>query len=257
MTGREVNTGSSGALDGGPDGLDSRTVGNTFLRMLPTRVLAALAPDLTRVDLKPRELLIEENRAVPAVWFPETAVISMLVAADGARSIEIGMIGAEGLTDLVLHPGDKAALRSSVLIPGAALRMEAEDFSAAMSDPCFDRCVLAFKDVLSVQFAYAALSHGTSTIDARLARWILMLDDRLEGGAIPVVHNHIADLLAVRRSGVTTALHVIEGMGAIKSVRGMILVRDRSVLKRLAAATYGVPELEYGRLMSRVSDGPR
>jgi len=224
-----------------------------LLRMMPQPSFEALAPHLTRVELKPRELMIEEGQVIPAVWFPETAVISVLVAAEGARSIEVGMVGAEGMTDLVLNPGDRSPMRTCVLIPGTALKIEAEPFAAAMAHPGFDRFVLAYKEVLSVQFAFAALSHGTSTIDARLARWILMLDDRLDGGTIPVVHNHIADLLAVRRSGVTTALHVLEGLGAIKSMRGMIMVRDRSVLQQLAAATYGAPEVEYGRLMSRVS----
>ncbi len=223
-----------------------------LLQMMPPQSFEALAPHLTRVELKPREIMIRENQLIPAVWFPETAVISILVATEGARSIEVGMIGAEGMTDLVLHPGDLSPMRTCVLIPGTALKIDAEHFVAAMAYPAFDRFVLAYKEVLAVQFAYAALSHGTSTIDARLARWILMLDDRVDGGAIPVVHNHVADLLAVRRSGVTTALHVLEGMGAIKSMRGMIMVRDRSVLQQLAAATYGAPEVEYARLMSRV-----
>lgn len=226
---------------------------NKLLQMMAPQHLAALAPHVRRVELKTREILVEENHVIPAVWFPETAVISLLVAAEGARAIEVGMIGPEGMTDLVVNQGDRSALRTCVLTPGTALVVESRPFVAAMTSPGFDRFVLAFKEAISIQFAYAALSHGTSTIDARLARWILMLDDRLEGGSIPVVHNHIADLLAVRRSGVTTALHVLEGMGAIKSVRGMIMVRDRSVLKQLAGATYGMPEAEYERLMSRVS----
>jgi CRP-like cAMP-binding protein len=240
-------TGAPAVIDGG-----SLLSHSKLLRMMPPQSFEALSPHLTRVELKPREVMIVENQLIPAVWFPETAVISILVAVEGARSIEVGMIGAEGMTDLVLQPGDRAPMRTCVLLPGTALRVDAEHFVAAMSNPGFDRFVLAYKEVLAVQFAYAALSHGTSTIDSRLARWILMLDDRVEGGAIPVVHNHVADLLAVRRSGVTTALHVLEGMGAIKSMRGMIMVRDRSVLQRLAATTYGAPEVEYGRLMSRV-----
>jgi CRP-like cAMP-binding protein len=223
-----------------------------LLRMMPPQNFEALATHLTRVELKPRELLVGENQAISAVWFPETAVISILVAVEGARSIEVGMVGPEGMTDLILHPDDRSPMRACVLIPGTALKIDAAHFIDAMAHPAFERFVLAYKEAVAVQFAYAALSHGTSTIDARLARWILMLDDRVDGGSIPVVHNHIADLLAVRRSGVTTALHVLEGMGAIKSMRGMIMVRDRAVLQQLAAATYGAPEVEYARLMSRV-----
>ena len=226
---------------------------NKLLQIMRPDHFALLAPHFKRVELRSRETLIEEQRLIPGVWFPETAVISMLVAAEGSRPIEAGMIGPEGMTDLVLNAEEISVLRTSVLIPGTALMVEAKAFAAALTYPGFDRFVLAYKESLAVQFAYAALSHGTSTIDARLARWILMLDDRLEGASIPVVHNMIADLLAVRRSGVTTALHVLEGMGAIKSVRGMIMVRDRSVLQQLAGATYGPPEAEYNRVMARVS----
>lgn len=224
---------------------------NKLLQALSQEDFTALAPALRRVELKSREVLVEENKAIPAVFFPETAVIALLVAARGARPIEVGVVGCEGMTDLIVHPGDVAALRTTVLIGGSALAIDAESFGAALRRPGVNRAVLAYKEALSIQFAYAALSHGTSTIDARLARWILMIHDRIDGDMIPVVHNVIADLLAVRRSGVTTALHVLEGMGAIKSIRGVIIVRDRALLQQLAAGTYGPPEAEYERIMKR------
>jgi CRP-like cAMP-binding protein len=130
--------------------------------------------------------------------------------------------------------------------------MEAADFMQAMERPAVNQMVLAYKEALGLQFAYAALSHGTATIDARLARWILMLHDRVDGDTLAVVHNTIADLLAVRRSGVTTALHVLEGMGAIKSVRAQIIVKNRAILEQVAASTFGLAEAEYESLISRM-----
>lgn len=209
--------------------------------------LAALQP----VELKAREILIHEGAAIPFVYFPLTAVISIMVAPQAARPIEVGLVGVEGLTDLALQPGDRAALRSQVIIPGVALRMSADLFAQAIwSRPGIYRLMLAYRQSLAIQFAFSALSHGTLTIDARLARWILMLQDRSESDSLPVVHNLIAEALAVRRSGVTTALHVLEGMGAIKSLRGRIILRNRTVLEDLAAASYGAPEAEYLRLMN-------
>jgi CRP-like cAMP-binding protein len=153
------------------------------------------------------------------------------------------------MTDLIVREGDRAVLEAKVTIGGTAWRMEAADFVSAMAAPAVGRLMLVFKEALAIQYAYSAFAHGTLTIEARLARWILMLHDRVDESSIQIVHNDIADELAVRRSGVTTAMHVLEGMGAIKSVRGKILVRDRARLYGLTGCSYGVPEKEYIRLL--------
>ena len=98
--------------------------------------------------------------------------------------------------------------------------------------------------------AYTALAHGSFTIEERLARWLLMAFDRVERSDIPLVHDSIADMLSVRRAGVTHAIHALEGHGAIRATRGLIHLRDRETLVTLAAGSYGLPEREYERLMS-------
>ncbi len=215
---------------------------NRFMAQLPLEERAFLAAASQPVELKPREVLLEESQPTLHVWFPETAVISLMVGARDVRPIEVGMVGPEGFSDFVPQGFDVSYLRAVTLIGGHALRISTDDFrSIAQRRPVIAAAISRFKDAMSIQFAYSALSHGTATIDARVARWILMLSDRLESDTIPVVHNVIADMLAVRRSGVTTALHILEGMGAIRSVRGLIILRDREHLRRLAGGTYVPP----------------
>jgi hypothetical protein len=90
-----------------------------------------------------------------------------------------------------------------------------------------------------VQISYTALAHGSYTIEERLARFLLMSFDRNSGEELPLMHEFISRMLAVRRSGVTTALHVLEGHGATKALRGHVHLRDRQVLEDLAQGSYG------------------
>lgn len=207
---------------------------NKALNALPVAERAVLMAALKRCDVSARQKLDEG-----CVWFPESAVVSVVIGADRARSIEVGMIGREALLKTDLAQQGRLDLQALVLVAGTMLQMEAADFMGLSKHyPALADMARQAEAGLAYQFALSALSHGTGTIDARIARWILMVHDRVESDTIPVVHNLIADMLAVRRSGVTTALHILEGVGAIKSVRGLIIVRDRDVLKRLAGDAY-------------------
>jgi hypothetical protein len=116
--------------------------------------------------------------------------------------------------------------------------------------PFLNEVTLRYKDVTAIQFAYTALAHGSFTIEERLARWLLMSHDRSRRETIPMIHEFLAAMLAVRRSGITTATHLLEGVGAIKAVRGAITIRDRAKLLEIAGESYGTPEAEYDRLMA-------
>ena len=109
--------------------------------------------------------------------------------------------------------------------------------------------LLRFVQALSTQTAFTALSNAVHQIDERLARWILMCDDRLDGADMPLTHEFMSIMLAVRRPSVTTALHILEGNRLIRAERGCIVVRDRAGLEEFAGDSYGVPEREYERLI--------
>lgn len=100
-----------------------------------------------------------------------------------------------------------------------------------------------------MSFSRKPLANGVSHIDERLARWLLMCHDRVDGNAVAITHKFLGMMLGVRRSSVTDTLHILEGRGLIQAARGIITIKDRAKLERVAGASYGVPEAEYRRLI--------
>jgi CRP-like cAMP-binding protein len=128
-------------------------------------------------------------------------------------------------------------------MPAAPL-IEAVDKSATLRT-----LLLRYAQTLAIQTAYTALSNAVHQIDERLARWLLMCHDRVDGNDLALTHDFLSIMLAVRRPSVTTALHVLEGNGFIRSERGCIVVRNRAALEEFASDSYGAPEREYKRLI--------
>ena len=160
------------------------------------------------------------------------------------------MFGFEGMSNFVVRPGDKSYFQTVVLFGGQAWRVGADRFSQSLLTlPSLNEVVLRFKDASAIQFGFTAFANGVFSIEERLARWILMAHDRTAGDAIRIVHDTLAVVLSVRRSGVTTALHVLEGERAVKAERGVLTIRDRAKLEEIAGESYGVPEKAYRELM--------
>jgi CRP-like cAMP-binding protein len=117
------------------------------------------------------------------------------------------------------------------------------------STPWRARLLCSITYCAELQLAHSALANARYNIPERLARWLLMSHDRLEGNDLPLTHEFLALMLGVRRSGVTGELHVLEGSHAIRATRGNVHIRDRSKLEDIAGGCYGLPEREYERLL--------
>ncbi len=115
--------------------------------------------------------------------------------------------------------------------------------------PVFSNLLARYIQAFGSQISFTALSNAVHSIDERLARWLLMCHDRVDGDEIALTHEFISLMLAVRRPSVTTALHVLEGYKLIRSERGRITIRDRQALETFAGDAYGKPEQEYSRLI--------
>jgi CRP-like cAMP-binding protein len=217
---------------------------------LPQDDFDRLEGKLELVDLKMRQLLLTEKHVITHVYFPESGICSVLPVSKGREIIEAGLFGRDGMTDFVHTPGvDRAPLRIMVQADGQAWRVTAEDFArASESSISFLRLVLKYEQAMLVQVSHTALSHGGFTVPERLARWLLMSQDRI-GDQLPLVHDFLALMLGVRRAGVTDNIHILEGHGAIKARRGMITITDRPTLMELAEGSYGQAEAEYERLI--------
>jgi CRP-like cAMP-binding protein len=205
----------------------------------------------TWIELALKEQIMSAGDVISYVYFPEDGVISLLAKTPNQRAVEVGMFGFEGMSNMVIRLGDRTALTAVVQVAGTAWRIKAEDYAVLLREaPSLNELTLRYKEATAIQFAYTAFANGSFKIEARLARWLLMSQDRAQREVIPMVHEFSARMLAVRRSGVTTATHVLEGIGAIKAGRGAITIRDRAKLLEVAGESYGVPEAEYERLMA-------
>ena len=224
---------------------------NKLLRKLTSDDFQVVWPRMEKVDLALKQEPLHRGDVIDFVYFPEDCVCSLVAKTESVNGIEVGMFGFEGMSNMVVRHGDQTALSTIVQVAGSAWRINAEDFASLLrTQPSLNELTLRYKEAISIQFAYTALANGSFTIEERLARWLLMSQDRSQLETIPMVHEFLAMMLAVRRSGITTATHVLEGVGAIKANRGSITIRSRDKLLEFAGESYGVPEAEYDRLMS-------
>jgi hypothetical protein len=181
--------------------------------------------------------------------------VSVITGVEGSDAIETGLIGREGMTEQVAAEGDQSVLRCIVQLEGSALAIEASHYVAWVSEhPAVLKLLNRYLRYMAVQLSFTALSHGSFNVEERLCRWLMMCFDRSDGEDLPLVHQFISLMLGVRRSGVTAALNVVEGHGAIKATRGRIHLQDRAKLEELTAGSYGVPEREYERLLGPLSN---
>jgi CRP-like cAMP-binding protein len=227
------------------------TLRNQLLTALPAEDFAALQAHLEPVDLPLREVLFEADQPIPHVCFPEMGY-SSIVTNGGGSKVELGIIGREGMvgTSVALHV-DRVPFECFIQNPGHGHRMAVSALKAVMEErPSVHRLLLRYAHALNVQTSSTAFANANHTLEMRLARWLLMCRDRLDSDDIQITHDFLAMMLGVRRPGVTTTLHVLEGNRLIRSTRGMVTIRDRKRLEALADDAYGLPEREYARLMA-------
>jgi CRP-like cAMP-binding protein len=202
-----------------------------------------LQPDLEPVDLPLRQVLEVPNKAITHSYFI-TYGLASIIAKNSHKRLEVGLIGCEGLTGLPIVLGnDKSPHETFIQVPGEAMRISANKLrEAILQSPSLHHALLRFAHAFMNQTANTALSNGTATLEERLARWLLMANDRLRGDEIPLTHEFLSLMLGVRRAGVTVALHYLENRGLINLARKQIVITDRSGLQAAANGTYHRPE---------------
>lgn len=216
---------------------------NRLLATLPDEDRLLVEKRLERVELRQGDILFESNQPIPYVYFFEGGLSSEIATNDDANRIEVGCIGKEGLSGIPIALGaDRSPHYAFVQVGGPAIRVSADALRSMMdvSKPLRD-LLLRYAHVFMIQIAATALADGRYEVEPRLARWVLMCQDRL-GDELPLTHDFLALMLGVRRPSVTDALHKLEGALAIRADRSLITVRDRSKLEDIAGRAYGQPE---------------
>jgi CRP-like cAMP-binding protein len=228
------------------------TLSNHLLSRLQSTDLALLQPHLEHVDLPLRKQLEDRNRHIQYAYFLEDGLASVVAKGANDSSIEVGLIGFEGMTGLAVVMGEDRAPHSTFMqAAGTGHRISANALRYAMErSPELHRLFLRFAHAFFIQTTYTALSNGRSKVEERLARWLLMAHDRLKGDELPLTHEFLGLMLGVRRSGVSTALKILAERGLIHHSRRLIRVTDREGLMKAANGAYGRPELEFEKLFS-------
>ncbi|MEN3792517.1 Crp/Fnr family transcriptional regulator [Fulvimarina sp. MAC3] len=213
--------------------------------------LAAIGKYLTLVDLKRGDTLVHPGTPIDTIIFPVSGIVSIIAATEDNYNVEIGLFGREGMTDgSVLADVDRVPHEVFVQMAGQGLKIEAATlYRLSEERPFLRRQLMRWVHILAIQTGQTIVSNSAFNVEARLARWLLMCQDRIGGNRIELTHEFMGLMLAVRRSTVTLTIHVIEGLGAIKAERGVITIRDRAALEELAGTSYGITEREYERVI--------
>jgi CRP-like cAMP-binding protein len=224
---------------------------NRLLSSLSKADFGLLQPYLESVGLAVRQVLETPNRRIDDVYFIDSGFASVVAIQAKQTKAEIGLIGREGMTGLAVVLGNHRSPQSTYIqAAGQGRRIDASELRKAMnSSPSLQGLLLKYVQAFMTQTTHTAVANACAKLDQRLARWILMADDRVQGNSLPLTHEFLSLMLGVRRAGVTEALHALESRGLIGSSRGAILVRNRKGIERRAGGTYGVPEAEFRRLV--------
>jgi CRP-like cAMP-binding protein len=224
---------------------------NQLLANLSPSDHARLRPHLTAVDFRIRQELEIPNRPIENIYFVHTGFASVVAVQAGSEEIEIGLIGREGMTGSAVLLGNGQSPHSTYIqAVGTGERIATSELRKATKESAtLHRMLLKFVHAFTVQTAHTAVANARANMPERLARWILMAQDRLGSTALPLTHEFLALMLGVRRPGVTEALIDLRRRKLIDAKRGEIAVLNRKGLERLAGSFYGLPEQEYRRLL--------
>jgi len=228
-------------------------VSNQLLSFLSAKDRNLLAPNLKRIPLVLRQNLEKANQAIENVYFPEDGIASVVGDSESVGAIEIGIIGKEGMTGLMVVMGnDRSPYDTFVQVAGSALVLSAKNLRSAMKkSPTLQDLLMNNVQVFMIQTSQTALANAAGLLSQRLARWLLMVEDRLSTKQIPLTQEFLAIMLGVQRSGVSIALADLESRGFISSKRRLIVILNRPALEKFTNGSYGLAEAEYKRRVKR------
>ena len=226
--------------------------GNLLLDTATAQDRADLLDHCERIEWSREMRLSERGKPVSHVHFPLGGIASVVGGEDGFKT-ELGLIGREGMTGIAPILGaDIAVVDTYVQVDGTdSLMIEADVLRGLFARSASLRSLLLrYVHTYVTQLSFALVACAHHRMEGRLARFLLMCHDRIDGDEIPLTHEFMALMIASRRPGVTMTLHILEGAAMIRSTRGLVTIIDREKLMELASDTYGAPEAEYSRLIA-------
>jgi CRP-like cAMP-binding protein len=217
-------------------------VANQLLSALPAEELAGLLTKLEPVDVTPGTVLYEAQRPMQYVYFPDDAVVSLLAVAEARMTLEVGLVGREGMLGVTVALGhDTSQVRAVVQREGQLRRMGRSAFREEFArNGALQRVLYRYTDALLAQAIQIAVCSRFHVLEARLARSLLVTRDRLASDRFHLTHEFLAHALGVRRVGVTKAASALQQQGLINYSRGNIEILDAKRLEAVSCQCYGL-----------------
>jgi CRP-like cAMP-binding protein len=224
---------------------------NRLLGSLPADELERLLPNLRPVAFSLGEVVYEFGGQLDYVFFPTTSIVSLLYTMENGTSAEMGLTGNDGVVGIALFMGGGTMPnRAVVQSAGSALRMKAKVLQDEFAlGGRFQYLLLRYTQALITQISQTAVCNRLHSVEQQLCRWLLLSHDRLQTDELVMTQELIADMLGVRREGVTVAAGHLQDAGAISYVRGRIQILDRQKLEETVCECYRVVKDEFDRLL--------
>src|SRR5689334_9951918 len=226
-------------------------VENRLLASLPPDEYQRLQPHLRKVSFSLGEVVYEFGGQLDYVFFPTTSIVSLLYTMENGSSAEMGLTGNDGVVGIALFMGGGTMPnRAVVQSAGDALRMKARVLQAEFAlGGKFQQLLLRYTQALITQISQTAVCNRLHSVEQQLCRWLLLSHDRVQADELIMTQELIADMLGVRREGVTVAAGHLQDLGAISYVRGRIQILDRKKLEETVCECYRVVRDEFDRLL--------
>ncbi len=227
---------------------------NQLLAQLPEADWQRWQAHLEPVELKLGQVLYESGATLDHVYFPTTAIVSLLYVMENGASAEIAVVGFEGIVGISLFMGgDSTPSRAVVQSAGEGFRLSAEVIRTEFNrSAAVMHLLLRYTQALITQMAQTAVCNRHHALDQQLCRWLLLSLDRLQGNELVMTQELIANMLGVRREGVTENALKLQQAGLIRYARGRITVLDRAGLEQRSCECYAVVKNEYDRLLPQI-----
>lgn len=222
---------------------------NKILAALPREEFDQIAAKLRTVPLKLGEILYMPEQKIEHVYFVTSGVVSLLAALENGATVEAGVIGPEGMAGIsVILGADSTPNQALIQADGHALRMSSEDIRTEFRKGGKLRdLLLRYTHTLFTQVAQTAACNRLHSIEQRLARWLLLTQDRVDSDEFVLTQDFLSRMLGVRRAGVSVAANTLKQAGLIDYRRGSIIVLDRKGLEKYSCECYGIVRAEYDR----------